>query len=251
MTVVAVVSTKGGVAKTTTAVAVAAGLASLYDTLLVDFDPSGQCTYHFGLDLENGVFSWLTDKKPFDYCLLPGRPAALRLLPGASLTRELFIRYQGADGAHAVARRLRELAQPFVVVDTAASVLQDAALIAADQVIIPFIPEGPGLDGLDSTLAIIREVCPHVGLTLLPTQYETRGMEHRRRLAELAEVLGEHLGLSEINAVARRMAVPQAALAGETIWEFKGGDLTRVKTAYSLLVSRVLRLAAKDATFYG
>ena len=55
-TVIALTNQKGGVGKTTTSGALAAGLASFYDkkVLAIDLDPQGNLGFSLGLDIEDG-----------------------------------------------------------------------------------------------------------------------------------------------------------------------------------------------------
>jgi chromosome partitioning protein len=54
-TIIALTNQKGGVGKTTTSSALAAGLSSFYNkkVLAIDFDPQGSLGFSLGLDIEN------------------------------------------------------------------------------------------------------------------------------------------------------------------------------------------------------
>lgn len=250
MTIITVASTKGGVGKTTTATALAAGLAQIENTLLVDLDPQGQVSLHFGLPLRSGVYHWLMGDLPLEDCVYHGRPPSLAVLPGDSMTKALFARFQGAHGSHHIAGRLRGLLGAFTVIDTAAGgLLQEAALMAADQVVIPFRCEAPSIDGLFASLELVKQLAPDALLTLLPTDFDMRLREHRNALLELQQTLSPTLGIEEMYAIRHRIAVAEAAANGCTIWEYNGGSgLVDVRVGYSYLIGRVLRLAGYDGS---
>ncbi|TFG68310.1 MAG: ParA family protein, partial [Anaerolineales bacterium] len=60
MIIFAFANQKGGVGKTTSAVTLADGLASLKQrTLLVDLDPQGHLALSFGLEKAPGLYRWM------------------------------------------------------------------------------------------------------------------------------------------------------------------------------------------------
>jgi chromosome partitioning protein len=80
---IAIANQKGGVGKTTTAVTLAHGLARAgKDTLLIDFDPQGQCATGLGMRQERGVFNWLINGDQLKDILRPTGRAGMWLLSG-------------------------------------------------------------------------------------------------------------------------------------------------------------------------
>ena len=78
-TIIALTNQKGGVGKTTTSSALAAGLSSFYDKkiLAIDLDPQGSLGFSLGLDIEecHTIYDVLTGQIPIqdaiqetDYC---------------------------------------------------------------------------------------------------------------------------------------------------------------------------------------
>jgi chromosome partitioning protein len=250
MTTIVIASTKGGVGKTTTATALAYALANLEQTLLVDLDPQGQVTLHFGLPLRSGLYHWLMDELPLEDCLYHGRPAGLRILPGDSLSKSAQREFARDGSPTRLAGRFRELPGQYVVFDTGGTggFLAEAALTIADQVIIPFHTEMPGVDGLYASLEVVNQLAPTAKVTLLPVAFDRRLTVHRENLAILRKEMPERGELSEEFAIRNRAAVPGAVEVGQTIWEYNGGSIVDVRVGYSYLVGRVLSLAGADFT---
>jgi cellulose biosynthesis protein BcsQ len=244
MTIITIYSRKGGVAKTTTSVALAAGIAHLESTLLVDGDPQGAVTLHFGLPVRSGVHDWLLDRLPLDDCLVTGRPRGLRILPGDSHTATAQRLVEDLPD------RLRSISgYNFVIFDTGGTggLLQEAAVVVADQIILPFRCEAPSIDGLFASLQVVRVLNPYAQLTLLPVCYDARLRAHRESLETVGQELDVFsLGAEETYAIRQRIAVAEAVAEGQTIWEYKAEGIKDVRVGYAHLVGRVLRLAGRD-----
>lgn len=186
--IIAISNQKGGVAKTTSAVNLAACLgAAGYATLLVDFDPQSNATSACGLDpnnLESSVYDSLLESiKPPIYSLNDQIPNVSILpatmdLAGAEL--ELLDQEQRE---FALQRALSQLDSDFdfVIIDCPPSLglLTLNALVAADWVIIPVQAEYFALEGLSRMIHTIQRVNrkqnPELRLLgILPTLFDGR-----------------------------------------------------------------------------
>lgn len=249
MTIITVASSKGGVGKTTCSVSLASGLANLVDALLVDLDPQGHAALSFGLPVRSGLYDWLVEEMPLASCVLSGRPVGLTLLPGDSLTKTVERLYASEQEFERLIERLRSLPHDMVILDTAAGgVLQEAALAAADQVVVPFRPETLGLDGVYTTMDLCNQLAPAADITLLPTAFDARLREHRLNLQELRERWGDDYGLEEEFAIPARIAVAEAVALGKTIFEHNARGIEAVRVGYSHLMGRVMAKAGRDVT---
>lgn len=252
MTVITVASVKGGVGKTTTSTALASALAQFEKTCLVDFDSQGHVSLYYGLPHLSHVYHWLSGEFAVEDCLVSGRPQGLVLLPGDAMTKALYARFQGSLGAREVADRVRRLTVgAFIVVDTAAGgLLQEAAIVAADQVIIPFRAEKPSIDSLFAMLEIVKKLNPTAQVITLPTGYDRRISQHRMSLVELATLLPDVYGVHESNVIPSRAAVLEAWAAGVTIWEYDDAydGMKGVRIGYARLLGRVLANAGYDGS---
>lgn len=185
-TIVALVNQKGGVAKTTTAINLAAALGALEkNVLLVDCDPQGNATRGLGQKAN----------KPHLYHVLTGSAqladAVIKTqFPGVSLLpsdRELvgveveFVEVEGWE------HRLREAIAParqaydVVLLDCPPSLghLTVNALTAADQVLVPLQAEYFALEGISELMATVKRVQGRLNTSLeiggvLITMYDER-----------------------------------------------------------------------------
>lgn len=240
-----VASIKGGTCKTTTAVSLAALLARYRPTFLIDFDPQGQVTSHFGIKKYSGVSDWLMDDKRYQECFVIGRPNMLYIIGGDQSTKHVGYRYNEQRGAYLLASKLHEIDETdFQVYDTAAGgFLQEAALIASDHVIIPFRTEGASVTSLKNTIDVIKATTrADVGITLLPVCYQKQYAIHRRNLGIVVDALGSVFHVAEEMAVPHRVGVIEAFTEEETIWEYKDNSLTPVRVAYAKLAAYIFNL---------
>ena len=165
--IVAVANQKGGVGKTTTAINLAASVASRgYQVLLVDFDPQGNASSGVGYTrdrIELSIYDALTGDVTLEDVIRPTEITTLFLAPattdlvGAEIElisvdrRERFL----ADALATVAP-----AYDYVVIDCPPSLglLTLNALVAAEGVIIPMQAEYFALEGLSALTATIEKV---------------------------------------------------------------------------------------------
>jgi len=165
--IVAVANQKGGVGKTTTAINLAASVASRgYRVLLVDFDPQGNASSGVGYTrdrIELSVYDALTGDVALEDVIRPTEITTLFVAPATTDLVGAEIELIGAE------HRERYLADAlatvsggydYVVVDCPPSLglLTLNALVAADSVIIPMQAEYFALEGLSALTATIEKV---------------------------------------------------------------------------------------------
>jgi chromosome partitioning protein len=230
MHVVAIANQKGGVAKTTTALHLAAGLVERdFRVLLIDLDPQANATESLSFDSSDvhtrGVVELLEQTQPVaairrtlrtGFDLIPSHIRTARLEPALNSPFDIY--------------RLQEALSPvaddydFAVIDCPPSLgrLTTNALVAANSVIVPVRPAPYGLSAVSDffdTLTLVRQRLNEKLrlLGILLTLYDVR----TRMASDVADVLVADHG-DAVFGTRIRMSVrlDEAASAQTSIFDF-------------------------------
>ena len=165
MKVISICDHKGGVAKTTTAAAVAQGIAYLHPkarTLLIDADPQGTATKSF-YGIKKGVpglYEVLTDEVEINAAII--HTDAGDILPYSPKLRNLDAELSNNPGKnHLLKEHLEDLnGYSHVIIDTSPylNLMNIQALTASQYVVIPVTAASETVENLPETLTTIRQV---------------------------------------------------------------------------------------------
>jgi len=225
---VAVINQKGGVGKTTSAVNVAAQLATgARPVLLVDLDPQGNATSGLGLpkdDLDPTSYEVLFGQATLDQAVRPTNRDGLFILPANAQLAAAEVELVNTPNREFCLREaLKRGTYSYVIIDCppALGLLTINALTAATSLLIPVQSEYYALEGLGQLLATVQRVRQGLNpsldlLGVVLTMYDKRTSLSEQVMKELQTHFGDKLFKT---VVPRNVRLAEAPSFGKTIFE--------------------------------
>jgi len=224
---IAITNEKGGVAKTTTAISLGGVLADMgHKVLLVDMDPQASLTVYFGITPHiesNSVANVIMEEAApvpkktsiTNLHILPSHPElalAERLVKDRKDYRRLL-----KNGI----KQLNHFDTIIIDCPPSLGVLTQNALVAAELMIIPVVPEYLAVYALRDTTQLIKSIRetdnPHLSYRILFTIVDQRIKSHMTICNRFREKFGEAIYTTEIQIDTR---LRDASIAGLPITHY-------------------------------
>lgn len=228
---VALVNTKGGVGKTTTAVNLAAGLATpRRRVLLVDLDSQASASFALGVaraDLAPSTADVLLDERPVQTAIRSTAVPGLDLLTGSMALANADLVLSTRAGREQQLRHVLASVREdyrFILVDCppSLSLLPINALVASDAFLIPVTPQYLVVEGLVNLMDAVARMQTSLGTTipllgLVLTLVDTRA----RATREVIDMLRAQYGAQVFRTAIRvNIRLAEAPSFGQTIFTY-------------------------------
>ena len=247
---------KGGVAKTTTAVNLAAGLALRgRRTLLIDMDPQANATFAvLGIEPpKRSIYQLLITDQPLASFILPTPQPMLDIIPStidlAGAEVELISRVGGQTELRAKINEAGPtLAYDYIIIDAPPSLgfLTINALAASEEIIIPVSSSVFALNGiamLENTIKQVRRALNNPNLRIagvLCTMYDNTNVA-RDVLTETRRHFGD---LVFHSIIPKNVKVEEAHSRGASVFSYAGDS--KGAEAYRDLVEEIIADESKN-----
>lgn len=229
-TIIVLTNQKGGVGKTTTSCAIAAGLASKNKKVLgIDLDPQGNLGFSLGLEIEDSrtVYEVLKGTSTIQDCIQHASCCDIITSNILLSSAELEFTQNGRESLLKNALKSVMDVYDFIIIDTppALNILTVNAYVVADHLIIPMVPEILSLLAVSQIKETINSVKaalnPNLNvLGILLTKFNRRTLL-AQEVSEMADNIARQIGTVVFDTKIRAsVSVAEAPAQGESILDY-------------------------------
>jgi len=227
--IIGILNYKGGTAKTTTVVNLAAGLSARGPRVLcIDLDPQGSLATQLGVRYTHTLADLLLDRVKPEGCIIQAR-YHLDLIPSDSdllqTEGQLWRRNDDQAVRRALVDRLNgvEKDYDYILVDFSPSVslLSESGLTYARELIVPVAMSYMGLIGLRQVIQTLQRAQSSVRnparlYLIVPTFFSSR----RKQDQEILDTLRQHFGDRVADPIRDSVQIVEAPSHHQTIFEY-------------------------------
>lgn len=258
--ILALVNNKGGVAKTTTAVNLAAALARMgRKTLVVDLDAQGSASLSLGVtrqDLEPCSAQALLGERPISKLIRKTSTADIDVVTGSMALANADLQLADERGRE---QKLRRLLLPvcdgydFILLDCPPSLGLVAinALTACDGFLVPVTPQYLALEGLVNLMGAVDRLRAGTGVEARLLGVVVTMADYRNKAtSEIVGMLREHYGADICGTEIRtNVRLSEAPSHGKHIFDYDAESSGAA--AYAMLAREVVGRCRQDGSAAG
>lgn len=246
--IISITNQKGGVAKTTTAIHLAIGLAEKKKkTLVIDLDPQRNATgvllKQLDIPVEKSIVQAFKQKIIASEMIHSTMHPNLFIIPASIQIVELENLLSGAlDGFFRLSESLKEVAKEFqyIILDCppSLSVITVNALVAATHIIIPLQVSKFSVDGINGILDVISTIQKRYNAKLKILGGVFTFYDERTTMAKMmTEMISKKITILKTK-IPRSISVEEAHMVKKSLYEY--APKNKVTQAYSRLVMEVI-----------
>ena len=248
--IISIANQKGGCGKTTTAANLGALLSQKHKVLLVDIDPQGNLTTHFGInkaDQKHTIYDVMLNGRIEESII---RKDGIDLVPSTIDLAGAEVELTGKIGREYILdNELKRIARKydFVIIDTPPSlgIFTINSLVASDFVLIPVQAEFFALEGLAQLMRVVELVNSRLSknlklLGMVITMFNSRTRSSR----EVLEDVRKHYPKSLLKTVIpRNVTITDSTMAGSPVVKYrKNAPASKSYVALTREIERILKV---------
>ncbi|SIM83551.1 ParA family protein [Cuniculiplasma divulgatum] len=248
--IISIANQKGGCGKTTTAANLGALLGKKHRVLLVDIDPQGNLTTHFGInkaEQKHTIYDVMLNGRIEDAIL---QKDGIDIVPSTIDLAGAEVELTGKIGREYILdNELKKVARKydFIIIDTPPSlgIFTINSLVASEYVLIPVQAEFFALEGLTQLMRVIKLVNSRLSrnlklLGLVITMFNSRTRSSREVLDDVRKHYSKNL-LKTI--IPRNVTITDSTMAGSPIVKYrKNAPASKSYVALANEIERIVQV---------